>query len=171
MVAERAGADAFFHADYLAAIETVGSGGEEGMPGCETGTAAGRRVAKEGRVCLELEGSYSRVLNVISWALCEGEKVRTRSCRVVDAPCIALPPTTLILALGAGEEVREDVREPKRTLGRSEMRCPDAEGGGLAAGVEAAGTAFGNWRASGWSERAKVFARLGPCREGLLPLM
>ena len=84
---------------------------------------------------------------------------------------MALPPTMLILALGAGDEVLEDVREPKRTLGRSDMRCPDAEGGGLAAGVEVAGTAFGDWRASGWSERAKVFARLDPCREDLLPLM
>ena len=84
---------------------------------------------------------------------------------------MALPPTMLILALGAGDEVLEDVREPNRTLGRSDMRCPDAEGGGLAAGVEVAGTAFGDWRASGWSERAKVFARLGPCREDLLPLM
>ena len=41
VVAECAGADAFFHADYLAAIETIGGGGEEGMPGCETGAAAG----------------------------------------------------------------------------------------------------------------------------------
>ena len=41
MVAECAGADAFSHADYLAAIETVGGGGEEGMTGCETGTASG----------------------------------------------------------------------------------------------------------------------------------
>lgn len=51
---------------------------------------------------------------------------------------------TLILVLGAGDEVREDVREPKRTLGRSEIRCPDAEGGGLAAGVEVADTALGS---------------------------
>ena len=171
MVAECTGADAFFHADYLAAIETVGGGREEGMPGCETVATAGRRVCEKGRVCLKLKGPYGRVLNAISWASFEGKKDHTRSCRVVDAPCMALPPTTLILALGAGEDVREDVREPNRLLGRSEMRCPDAEGGGLEAGVEVAGTAFGNWRASGWSERARVLARVCPCRERLLPLM
>ena len=82
-----------------------------------------------------------------------------------------LPPVTLILVLGAGDEFREDVREPERTFGRSEIRCPDAEGGGLAAGVEVADRAFGDWRASGWSERAKVFARVGSGRESLLPLM
>lgn len=68
----------------------------------------------------------------------------SRSCSVVDAPCIDLPPATLILALGAGEEVREDVREPMRTLGRSEIRCPDAEGGGLTVGVEIAAVTLGN---------------------------
>ena len=73
-----------------------------------------------------------------------GGRGRTRSWRVVDAPCMELPPATLILVLGAGEEVREDVREPERTLGRSEIRCPDADGGGLAAGVEFAGVGFGN---------------------------
>lgn len=82
-----------------------------------------------------------------------------------------LPPATLILVFGAGEEVLEGVREPERTLERSEIRWPDAEGGGLAAGVEVAGTAFGNWRASGWSERAKVFARAGSGRGRLLPPM
>lgn len=82
-----------------------------------------------------------------------------------------LPPATLILVLGAGEAVLEDVREPERTLGRSEIKCPDAEGGGLAAGVEAAGTAFGNWRASGSFDRAKVFARAGSGRGRLLPPM
>ena len=90
---------------------------------------------------------------------------------VVDAPCIELPPATLILVLGAGEETREDVREPERTLGRSEIRCPDADGGGLAAGVEVAGVPLGNWRASGWFERAKVFARTGSGRGHLLPPM
>ena len=73
-----------------------------------------------------------------------GRGERTRSWRVVDAPCMELPPATLILVLGAGEEVREDVREPERTLGRSEIRCPDADGGGLAAGVGFAGVGFGN---------------------------
>lgn len=78
-----------------------------------------------------------------------GKGRRTRSWRVVDAPCIELPPATLILVLGAGEEVLEDVREPERMLGRSEIRCPVAEGGGLAAGVEVADATLGNWRASG----------------------
>ena len=41
VTAERARADAFFHADYLAAIETVGSGGKEGMACCKTGAATG----------------------------------------------------------------------------------------------------------------------------------
>ena len=41
MAAKRARAYAFFHTDYLAAIETIGSGGEEGMTCCETGAAAG----------------------------------------------------------------------------------------------------------------------------------
>lgn len=95
----------------------------------------------------------------------------SRSWRVVDAPCIELPPATLILVLGAGEEVLDDVREPVRTFGRSEIRCPDAEGGGLAAVVDAAGATFGNWRASGWSESAKVFARAGSGRARLLPPM
>lgn len=44
MAAECARANAFFHADYLAAIKTVGSGGEERMPCCETGAATGRGV-------------------------------------------------------------------------------------------------------------------------------
>lgn len=96
---------------------------------------------------------------------------RTRSWRVVDAPCMELPPVTLILVFGAGEEVLEDVREPERTLGRSEIRCPDADGGGLAVGVGFAGVPFGNWRASGWSLRAKVFARAGSGRVCLLPPM
>ena len=51
------------------------------------------------------------------------------------------PPATLILVFGAGEEVREGVREPERTLGRSEMRGPAAEGGGL---VDVAGVTLGN---------------------------
>ncbi len=84
---------------------------------------------------------------------------------------MALPPATLILVLGAGEEVREDVREPKRTLGRSDIRWPGADGGGLAAGVEVADAAFGNWRASGWSDKANVFARAGFGCGRLPPLM
>ena len=120
---------------------------------------------------MNFEGSDCRVLDLVSVALLHGERDRTRSCRVVDAPCMELPPVTLILVLDAGDEVREDAREPKRTFGRSEIRCPDAEGGGLAAGVEVADTAFGNWRASGRSERAKAFARVDSGRECLLPLM
>lgn len=89
----------------------------------------------------------------------------------MDAPCIEVPPATLILVLGAGEEVLDDVREPERTLGRSEIKCPDAEGGGFTAGVEVAGETFGNWRASGWSERANVLARAGSGRKRLLPPM
>lgn len=104
-------------------------------------------------------------------AHCKGGGGCTRSWRVVDAPCIELPPATLILVLGAGEEVLDDVREPVRTFGRSEIRCPDAEGGGLAAVVDVAGATFGNWRASGWSESAKVFARAGSGRARLLPPM
>lgn len=69
MTAERARADAFFHADYLAAIETVGSGGKEGMACCKTVAATGRGVSGEGRVCLNFEGSDCRVLDLVSGAL------------------------------------------------------------------------------------------------------
>lgn len=58
-------------------------------------------------------------------------ETHTRSWSVVDAPCMEVPPWTLTLVFGAGEDVREEVREPVRTLGRSEMRGPAAEGGGL----------------------------------------
>ena len=51
----------------------------------------------------------------------------SRSVRVVDAPCIDVPPERLILVLGAGDDVREEVR----TFGRSEMSSPAADGGGL----------------------------------------
>ena len=76
---------------------------------------------------------------------------------------------TLILVFAAGEEVLEDARELGRTWGRSEIRCPDAEGGGLTAGVEVAGTVLGSWCASGCSVRAKVFARAGSGRGRLFP--
>ena len=69
------------------------------------------------------------------------------------------PPGTLILVLGAGEEMREGVRDPERTLGRSEIRCPAAEGGGFAYTVEDPVGGLGNCRASGWSESARVFER------------
>ncbi len=41
MAAECAWANTLFHTDYLAAVETVGGGGEEGMTGGETGAATG----------------------------------------------------------------------------------------------------------------------------------
>lgn len=68
----------------------------------------------------------------------------------MDAPCIEAPPATLILVFGAGEEVREEVREPERTLGRSEIKGPAADGEALEdEGVDVAGVVLGNWRASG----------------------
>ena len=85
----------------------------------------------------------------------------TKSCKVVDAPCIEAPPGTLIFVFGAGEEVRDDVREPERTLGKSDIKCPAAEGGALAETVVAAVVVLGNCRASGGSERATVLARAG----------
>jgi len=63
---------------------------------------------------------------------------------VVDAPCMDAPPWTLIFVFGAGEAVREEVREPVRTLGRSEINGPAAEGGGLLDVGEAAGVDLGN---------------------------
>ncbi len=93
---------------------------------------------------------------------------RTRSCSVVDAPCIEAPPCTLILVLGAGEEVRDEVREPERTLGRSEIRCPAAEGGGL---EDAVGLLLGSCSASGWSDNASVFASTGSTCDFPFPAM
>jgi len=43
-------------------------------------------------------------------------------------------------------------------LGKSEISGPDAEGGGLGMKL----VEMGSWRASGLSERARVFARRGP---------
>ena len=79
------------------------------------------------------------------------------------------PPGTLILVLGAGEEVREGVREPERTLGRSEIRYPAAEGGGFADIVEDPAVVLGNCRASGCSESARVFERPGSGCNHLFP--
>jgi hypothetical protein len=60
------------------------------------------------------------------------------SSRVVEAPCIGVPPVTVTLVLGAGEEVRE--------LGvfflgdlKSDIRGPAAEGGACGVGVWTAG--------------------------------
>lgn len=95
-----------------------------------------------------------------------GVMVVTRSSRVVDAPCMEAPPGTLILVFGAGEEVREVLREPVCTLGRSEIRGPAAEGGGLENFVD-----MGRCRASGWSESANVLERAGSGCDRLLPAM
>lgn len=76
----------------------------------------------------------------------ETERRLTKSWRVADAPCIEGPPERLILALAAGEAVRE-----VRTLGRSEIRGPEADGGGFGWVAE---TGIGSWRAAGLSERA-----------------
>ena len=95
-----------------------------------------------------------------------GVRVVTRSSKVVDAPCMDAPPGTLILVFGAGEEVREVLREPVCTLGRSEIKGPAAEGGGLNGFVD-----MGSCRASGWSESANVLARAGSGLTRLLPAM
>jgi hypothetical protein len=67
----------------------------------------------------------------------------SRSARVVEAPCMGVPPEREILVLveagvlvpepEAGEAVRDGLRDVvrERTLGRSEIRDPAAEGGGL----------------------------------------
>lgn len=62
----------------------------------------------------------------------------SRAERAVEAPCIGVPPVmvTLVLDFGAGEEVREVGLELLflRDL-RSEMRGPEAEGGGRGMGA------------------------------------
>lgn len=89
---------------------------------------------------------------------------------VVELPCIDVPPEMLILVFGAGEEVRDVL-----TLGRSEMREPAAEGGGFGDGfredVFALEAGTGSWRASGLSERARVFDNGGSWRARELPDM
>ena len=85
-------------------------------------------------------------------------RIDTRSSRVVDAPCMEAPPGTLILVFGAGEEVREVLREPVCTLGRSEIKGPAAEGGGLDGFIE---DPLGSCCASGCSESANVLERAG----------
>lgn len=80
---------------------------------------------------------------------------------MVEAPCIDAPPATLTLALGAGEEVRELVRDPVRTFGRSEIKGPEADGGFFGVELAEAGAGIGSWRASGFSERAKALAKAG----------
>lgn len=87
--------------------------------------------------------------------------MRTRSWRVELAPCIAAPPATLTLVLGAGEEVRELVRDPVRTLERSEINGPVADGGFLGGERPDTGAGTGSCRASGLSESARAFANAG----------
>lgn len=79
---------------------------------------------------------------------------------VEELPCIDIPPETLILVFdGAGEEVRDF------KFGRSDIREPAAEGGGFGDAfredVEMLEDDIGSWRASGLSERARVFANGG----------
>jgi len=64
--------------------------------------------------------------------------------------------------------VRDEVREPERTLGRSEIRCPAAEGGGL---EDVAEMLLGSWSASGWSDKASVFASTGSTCDFPFPAM
>ena len=83
----------------------------------------------------------------------------SRSVRVVEAPCIGVPPERAILVLGAGEAVREFERDEVRTFGRSEMRGPWAEGGGF---DEEDVVARGVWISERLESREKVFAS-GAC--------
>ena len=94
----------------------------------------------------------------------------SRSASAVEGACIEGPPERLTVVLGAGDAVLEDGWERVRewTLGRSEIRGPDAEEGGL--GIEAV-VVVGSCRASGLSERAKVFARGGSLCERREPAM
>ena len=89
----------------------------------------------------------------------------------VEAPCIGIPPDRLTLVLGAGEEVRGEVL----TLGRSEIREPAADGGGLGDGFREdaleADVGTGSWRASGVLVRASALAKGGSLRWRLLPAM
>ena len=88
----------------------------------------------------------------------------SRSLRAVEAPCIGIPPDRLILVLGAGEGVRDEVL----TLGTSEIREPAADGGGLGDGFRDDEMddeeGMGSWRASGASERASALAKGGSFR-------
>ena len=89
----------------------------------------------------------------------------SRSLIVDELPCIDVPPERLILVLGAGEEVREVL-----TSGRSEISEPAADGGGFGDAVRddarllEVDLTVGSCRASGLSERARVFAKCGSWR-------
>ena len=106
---------------------------------------SGWRVARQ--VQRRVEGEVDRVGLVCSsrdWI------AESKSERVVEAPCMAGPPVRVIFVLfcGAGDAVRGVF---VRTLGRSEIRGPEAEGGGL--------EGVGRWTASGSKERIEVFTR------------
>ncbi len=63
MRAECAGADTLLDADDLAAILTVGGGGEERVSGCIAGAGTrGCRFVVMGRIRLDLEGADGGVL-------------------------------------------------------------------------------------------------------------
>ena len=80
----------------------------------------------------------------------------SKSARVVEAPCMDEPPEMEMVVLGAGDEFLEGClelgREVVLTLGRSEMRGPEA-GGGL--------EVLGSWRVVGCGSSDGVLARIG----------
>lgn len=121
-----------------------------------------RRLAVSAAVVVESAG--------LVW-ISKARIAESRSFIAVEAPCIGVPPDRLTLVLGAGEEVRDEVL----TLGRSEIREPAADGGGLGDGFredaldDEVGT--GSWRASGVSVRASALAKGGSFRWRLLPAM
>lgn len=99
----------------------------------------------------------------------------SRSVKAVDAPCMAVPPDMLILVLAAGEAVREDAMAPLVVVAfflderESEMRGPEADGGGFAVMGKVVGFALsvinGNWVASGRDcRRARLSATWSLCR-------
>jgi hypothetical protein len=70
------------------------------------------------------------------------------SLRAVEAPCIGVPPVTVTLVFGVGEEVRE-VGVLLGVSLRSDINGPVAEGGARGVGV---------WIVAGWVWEAKLFA-------------
>lgn len=100
----------------------------------------------------------------------------SRSVKAVDAPCMAVPPDMLILVLAAGDAVREDAMAPFVVVvaffldeRESEMRGPEADGGGFAVMGKVMGFALsvinGNWVASGRDcLRARLSATWSLCR-------
>jgi len=162
--AEGAGPETFFHADYFPAVQAVGRGGEERVSRGHAvagagggGGAGGVGLLFECADCGVLSGMLVEEPRGRVWGK-RGER-NTRSWRVVDAPCMGAPPATVTFVFGAGEAVREGVRAPVRTLGRSDIRGPDAEGGGLEDGR----VGLGDCLASGFSDRARVLDNPGCC--------